>query len=183
MEQYAEMPDRFELAKTFFDDLPLICMLIEKIEMLDLTKLRQLIRARYPNGLPQRQMRASSRSAKALQSSLRKAKAKIEDFVQSYEPGKPPKGNNRDIFVSSFIWNFGKKIGFDNDFSVNAALLGKVLAAAWRDLGLPLNDHRGHSREPLERWVLRSHTASHGIGRELEVVVRGTPVGGRDQGI
>jgi hypothetical protein len=67
--------------------------------------------------------------------------------------------------VSSFIWNFGKKIGYGNDFFVNAALIGKVLAAAWRDLGLPVNDHRGHSREPLERWFydrVRRLTASEG---------------------
>jgi hypothetical protein len=28
----------------------------------------------------------------------------------------------------------------------------RFLAAAWKDLGFPLMDHRGRSREPLEDW-------------------------------
>jgi hypothetical protein len=29
----------------------------------------------------------------------------------------------------------------------------RLLAAAWRDVGFPPEDHRGHSREPLEDWL------------------------------
>jgi hypothetical protein len=31
-------------------------------------------------------------------------------------------------------------------------LFARFLAAAWRDAGFPLTDHRGSSREPLENW-------------------------------
>jgi hypothetical protein len=31
-------------------------------------------------------------------------------------------------------------------------LFARFLAAAWRDAGFPLTDHRGNSREPLENW-------------------------------
>jgi hypothetical protein len=32
-------------------------------------------------------------------------------------------------------------------------LFTKFLSAVWRDLGLPVQDHRGRSREPLQEWL------------------------------
>jgi hypothetical protein len=63
-----------------------------------------------------------------------------------------PKGNNRDPLTANFIWFFGRYIGIEPDFWVKIPLFARILAAAWRDLHLPLEDRRGRSREPLERW-------------------------------
>jgi hypothetical protein len=141
-------PVQIASARVFFYYLLQICRLIGAIEKSDVSEFQRFVRPSNKNITPARATRISGRAARSLQSSLQKTKSRIENFTKRHSVVKLPKGNNRDLFTSLFIWFFVLQFGGPQD-SNNA----KLLAAAWRDLKLPIKDHRGRSREPLERWL------------------------------
>jgi hypothetical protein len=104
---------------------------------------------------------------------LREVRSEIESYLSDYRPDAG-RGGNRDALSYHFIsemldaWR-----DFCNVPSEQAAAerayaetmrdvpkmfrseyrpFARLLAAAWRDLGFPLVDHRNESREPLEDW-------------------------------
>jgi hypothetical protein len=162
--EYFETPADIASALMFFDTLLQIERLIGQIQKVDVAKIQRLIRPSNKNLARLRAIRVSGGAAKSLQSSLVKKIARIEIFTRQNSIVTLPKGNNRDPFTANFIWFFGRKIGIGPDFLVKIPLFARILAAAWRDLDLPLEDHRGRSREPLERWFsdrLRHYTSPH----------------------
>jgi hypothetical protein len=140
-------PTEIASARVFFDNLLQICRLIGTIEKFDVREFQRFVRPSNKNLTRMRATQISGSAARSLQSSLKKAKSRIENFTKRHSLEKLPKGNNRDLFTSLFILIFLLQPGGRPD-SYGA----KLLAAAWRDLKLPIKDHRGHSREPLERW-------------------------------
>lgn len=150
--EHFETPADIASAAMLLDSLLQIDRLIGQIQKVDVAKIARLIRPSNKNLSRLKAIRVSRSAVESLQSSLQKIKARIEIFTRQHSVVKPAKGNNRDPFTAHFIWHFGRRLGFGSDFGVNIPPFAKVLAAAWRDLNLPLEDHRGRSREPLERW-------------------------------
>ena len=150
--EYFDRPADVAFAKMLFDNLLQIESLIGQLQKVDAAKIQRLIRPSNKNLTRLRATRISGRAVKSLHSSLKKTKSRIAIFTKQHSIVKLPKGNNRDPFTANFIWYFGQKIGIGPAFLVSNSLFAPVLAAAWRDLNMPLEDHRGRSREPLERW-------------------------------
>jgi hypothetical protein len=151
-EEYIERSVDVASARMLFERLHQIETLIADIQKVNVGKIGRIIRLSNRNLTRQREARIIYGAAKSLQSSLRKTKTRIGSFTSQHAVMTLPKGNNRDVFTANFIWEFGLGFGVGPEFLVKNTLFAKLLAAAWRDLKLPLEDRRGRSREPLERW-------------------------------
>ena len=134
--------------RMLFDDLVNICNAIDRVEKFNSDAARNVLKTR---GNPSARSKEAIRAVRSIQRALSKTRTNIQDFLKQYSILKA--GNNRDTFVSTYIWIAGRKLGAEEDFSVRAAPFAKILAAGWRDLGMPLVDHRGRPRRSVERWL------------------------------
>ena len=104
-----------------------------------------------------------------LKEALCTAKSEIVEFLDSYDQQRSDTRNLDPLsheFIDTMFWEVWADLRFKRQPNhrdlVVADLLGadkkyflpfvRFLAAAWRDLAFPIEDHRGHSREPLEKW-------------------------------
>jgi hypothetical protein len=97
----------------------------------------------------------AARDIKNLRLALDVFSSHADGFLQTFKNGKR-RGGNHDPFVSEFVL----VVGVDLGFLARGRAMSKghvrpfayLLAAGWRDLDFPVDDHRGKSREPLEEW-------------------------------
>lgn len=151
-------PDEDRLAGQVFDDLKLIRLLLKRSQQLDAGQLGGCIGNRD--------------AAERFQTYLKTTDAVIAEFLSRHEETfKIERSDKASIRARNFdaftffliedafheIWCRLRLLTWDE----RAPSLGKTdqrafvrfLAAAWADLNLPMEDHRGHSREPLEVWL------------------------------
>src|ERR1700730_348857 len=95
-----------------------------------------------------------------LMSHLDTVRTQIKEYLQTYRQARGRR-RNHDPLSREFIMNMFYtwqmfRYGDDNTVGPlppeDRRLFARFLAAAWRDAGFPLTDHRGSSREPLENW-------------------------------
>jgi hypothetical protein len=169
-----DMPEYRRLTEHFIKDLQLIVHLIERNQQLDPFMPNTILSPRVG---PAREVyeQAEMTTAEAtlhLQQTLLAASAEIRLYLEASKKTRE-RGGNRDPLVSEFIstmflvpWRELTAPGYllleerSRIQPEHYRPFVRFLAAAWRDLGFPLADHRGHSREPLEEWFadrLRKH--------------------------
>ncbi len=138
----------------FLEDLKLIDHLIQRNQRLD------------PHWISMSTW-SSSEATKRIQQSLEALQPQIQAYLRSHRLIKQNR-RNHDPLSSSFImelfeglWCKLRHGPHAQDFSKHHILstedrsrFARVLAAAWKDLGFPTTDHRGHSHEPLEDWFV-----------------------------
>jgi hypothetical protein len=164
------------------DDLSLIRHLIVRNGDLEVSELTASVRARR-NADFKTNFVASEDRAQRLQQMLRGLSAEIADYLQSYEL-RHAHQRNLDPLAHNFIAGMFVRVWPDLRFKNRPTLRDKLwfqkkhlhkkhyrpfaqfLAAAWRDLEFPLEDHRGHSREPLESWF-SDRVRKHPLVREF----------------
>ncbi len=162
-----ERPISLQKTKRLLDDLLRIRHLIARNENLDPIEIDMSIRPR-PDVDFKTHFVASYDRAQRMQHMLRGLNAEIADYLQSYELQHTHQRNSilshefiRFMFVR--VWpdlRFKNwPMPLDEDWFQKMHLpkrhhgpFSQFLAAAWRDVGFPMEDHRGHSREPLESW-------------------------------
>jgi hypothetical protein len=154
------------IVERFVYDLELISHLIERNE--DRDPYYALLAV---SPAPPRHWREIAERTEQLQAYLRKLRALIDSCLLDYWLPTNDGAGNHDSLSSGFIiqtfqnaWcvlRFGctAPFGYGEERFLKENLpadhrrpFARFLAAAWRDLGFPLVDHRGQSREPLEDW-------------------------------
>jgi hypothetical protein len=149
-----------------FEDLSVITHLIERNKNVSSILIGNCITARLNGPKQYENPLDATQRLMCILSSLNK---EIKRYTSAFQK-ESAKCGNYDHFSSWFITNaFDSWIGFrSKGFSTlvpedverlskeHVGLFSRLLAAAWRDMGLPLTDHRGHSREPLEGWFADS---------------------------
>jgi hypothetical protein len=177
-----EYPISLQKTKRLLDDLLRIRHLIARNENLKPIELDISIRPRADVDFKTHVV-ASYDRAQRLQHMLRDLKAEIADYLQSYELRQTHQRNLdplshdfiRFMFVS--VWpdlRFkNRPMSLDEDWFQKMHLpkkhygpFSQFLAAAWRDVGFPMEDHRGHSRDPLESWFA-DRVRKHALVREF----------------
>jgi hypothetical protein len=138
----------------FLKDLGLIDHLIRRNRLLDPFWIRM-------------STSGSSEATERIQQSLEALQPQIQAYLRSHRLIKENR-RNHDPLSSSFImelfeglWCKLRHGPHAQNFSRHHILstedrsrFARALAAAWKDLGLPTTDHRGHSHEPLEAWFV-----------------------------
>jgi hypothetical protein len=113
----------------------------------------------------------TQRRTEQLQRDLSAVRAGIEAYLLDYGLLENEGGRNRDPLSSVFIleafqqawcalrfgqtapYGYGEKAFLKEQLPTNHHRpFAQFLATAWKDIGFPLVDHRGRSREPLEHW-------------------------------
>jgi hypothetical protein len=157
-------PEHRRLTKRFFEDIKVISHLIERNKKADAFYISFHVRARRSGCL--------DRTSRLL-TMLREVRSEIESYLSDYRPDAG-RGGNRDArsydFISEMldVWRdfcnvpseqaaaeraYGETLcDVPKMFRSEYRPFARLLAAAWRDLGFPLVDHRNESREPLEDW-------------------------------
>jgi hypothetical protein len=163
-----ERPISLQKTNRFFDDLLRIKHLIARNEDLDPVEMEMSIRPRPAVDFKTHFVASYDRTQR-LQQMLRGLSAEIVDYLQSYEL-RHSRQRNLDPLSHEFIRFMFVRVWPDLRFKNRPMLRDEdwfwkkhlqkkhyrpfvqFLATAWRDVGFPLEDHRGHSREPLESW-------------------------------
>jgi len=163
-----ERPVSLQKTKRLLDDLLRIRHLIARNENLDPIEIDMSIRPR-PDVDFKTHFVASYDRAQRMQHMLRGLNAEIADYFQSYELQHTHQRNLDPLshefirFMFVRVWpdlRFkNRPMPLDEDWFQKMHLpkrhhgpFSQFLAAAWRDVGFPMEDHRGHSRESLESW-------------------------------
>jgi hypothetical protein len=163
-----ERPRWLQKSKRLFDDLSLIRHLIARNEDLDPAEISNSVRPRPGTDFKAHFVASEDRTQRLLQM-LRGLSAEIADYFQSYKL-RHTHQRNLDPLSHDFIAGMFSRVWPDLRYKNRPTLRDRLwfqkkhlhknhyrpfaqfLAAAWRDVGFPLEDHRGHSREPLESW-------------------------------
>jgi hypothetical protein len=151
-----EAPKQQKQTERFFQDLAIISHLIERNKRISPPVTRKGVQGQAPGPIE---------ATRGLMDNLSGSNERIKRYLSRFKEGKA-KGGNFDPLANCFIdlvfeaWiilrSEGYKVLVPDDIEhlrkEHLQLFYRLLAAAWRDTGLPLVDHRGHSREPLEVW-------------------------------
>jgi hypothetical protein len=158
-------PKERQKTKRLLEDIALISHLIERNRNVDPISIAYELEPR-PNV---RNHEGPREATQCLMGDLSMLNKKIEQYTSTFQEAKA-KGGNHDPLSSWFVvWAFDSWVGLRSEVfkplvpeevewlsKQHRRLFSRLLAAAWRDTGLPLTDHRGHSREPLEDWFIDS---------------------------
>jgi hypothetical protein len=156
------------LIKRLFDDLELMVSLIERNNHLaayDIVRLTERIPSRV-NGVTVDCSNFSDDPEKTtlqLMSHLDTSRSQLKEYLRTYRQARGRRRNHdplsREFIMNMFytwqMFRYGDDDpvkGLDPLRPEDRPLFARFLAAAWRDAGFPLTDHRGKSREPLENW-------------------------------
>jgi hypothetical protein len=152
--------------KRLFGDLALIRHLIERNKNLDHFNVTLSENPQISDC--HKTYESSEEAFRHLQDNLGVVSEEIKVFLRAYELEKSLGGNHdplshtfiRDGYVTWRILRSEKSplprsalVDPDPLSNEHFRLFARFLAAGWRDASLPLTDHRGQSREPLEEWL------------------------------
>jgi hypothetical protein len=159
---FLEVPKRQKQTERFFKDLALVSHLIERNKKISppLTSHHIGVYSKGPRQAP-----GPIEATRCLMDNLSASNERIKSYLSTFKE-KRGKGGNFDPLAKYFIglvfeaWvslrSEGRGVLVPEDIEYllkdHLRVFCRLLAAAWRDTGLPLTDHRGHSRERLEDW-------------------------------
>jgi hypothetical protein len=170
-----QAPSDLKLTERFFEDVKVISHLIDRNKKADPHSIRLSVKyLRHDASRPQPRIECQDRTSSLL-TKLRDVRAEIEGYLLDYRPGDGRRGGNHDPLSSYFIsemlevvWRefgaappedaAGERPRIESGRELpemsraECRPFARLLAAAWRDAGFPLVDHRNRSREPLEDW-------------------------------
>jgi hypothetical protein len=150
-------PEVFLETKRLFEDLRQIVHLLDRNENFDDLDVAVSIEPRDPWI---RMDQWGHDATRDLKSDLEKFGKGIKKYLHTFQRRRPASRRNLDPLSSLFISDmFSAWRMFRHQPETDLRLhpddrrhFARFLAAGWRDVGFPLTDHRGHSREPLEEW-------------------------------
>ena len=155
------------LIKRFFDDLELMVSLIDRNKNLDAYDV-VLLTEQIPvfsrvNGVTVDCTNFSDpeEMTQQLMSHLDTVRTQIKEYLQSRRQARGCRRNHDPLsheFILNMYWTWQMFRNGDDAPRLDPLRpedrrpFARFLAAAWRDAGFPLTDHRGNSRDPLENW-------------------------------
>ena len=153
-------------AKRYFEDLDLILHLIDRNKHLDISGTSFSLRlVPDPAAIWYVDPPDVQDFTRNIQSSLQQIMEEIECYVGCFQPIRPESLRNLDplshFFIENMLYVWFTFRGFPTEWwdrplsrlpRPDRRAFVRLLAAAWRDAGLPLTTSRGSSREPLEAW-------------------------------
>jgi hypothetical protein len=169
-----QVPSCLRLTERFFEDVKVISHLIDRNKTADPHNIMLSVKyLRHDAGRELPRIECQDRTSSLL-TRLRDVRAEIEGYLLDYRPGDARGGGNHDPLSSYFVWEMfyvvwrqfaatlpedaaaeRARIESGREIEMSRAEyrpFARLLAAAWRDAGFPLVDHRNRSREPLEDW-------------------------------
>jgi hypothetical protein len=151
------MPKHHFCTKRFFDDIQLIAHLIERNREMDRHTATLCVRR------IQHVIKIPADATVELKQHLDTLACAIRNYLELYQPERRTSRRNYDPLSHEFIeWmsDQWKRFRHFPERELSRPGLPKAdrpnfvrfLACGWMASGLPLEDHRGRSREPLEEW-------------------------------
>jgi hypothetical protein len=158
-----EAPRDRDMAVRLFSNLEEIAASIKKLPFPKADTLLPIISFESGDGRPtdeEDQVTMASEATEVLRKQLGTIHSTIKDYLSSHAVEDAKSIGAQDPFSGGFIermlWE-QSRMAFP-DIMVQPLQVRQIgpfarfLAAGWRDLSFPVLDHRGHDREPLERW-------------------------------